>query len=56
MGRRHQLHKDELYASLESVEAMLRRTDLRVINALAQQLLAEIHPRVKAEDRGRLSA
>jgi hypothetical protein len=47
--RKHQLHKDELYASLDNVEAMLGRTDLRVINAMAQQLLGEIHPRVKAE-------
>ncbi|HEY0558359.1 MAG TPA: hypothetical protein VGG20_29175, partial [Thermoanaerobaculia bacterium] len=48
--RKHQVHKDELYASLENVEAMLARTDLRVVNALAQRLLGEIHPRVKAED------
>jgi hypothetical protein len=47
--RKHQIHKSELYASLDNVEAMLARTDLRVINALAQRLLAEIHPRVKAE-------
>jgi hypothetical protein len=47
--RKHQLHKDEVYASLESVEAMFARTDLRVINALAQRLLGELHPRVKAE-------
>ncbi|MGH7302738.1 MAG: hypothetical protein ACRELZ_05575 [Candidatus Rokuibacteriota bacterium] len=48
--RKHQIHKDELYASLDNVEAMLARTDLRVINALAQRLLREIHPRVKADD------
>lgn len=48
--RKHQIHKNELYASLDNVEAMLARTDLRVINALAQRLLGEIHPRVKAED------
>jgi hypothetical protein len=47
--RRHQIHKDEVYASLESVEAMLARTDLRVINAFAQRLLGELHPRVKDE-------
>jgi hypothetical protein len=51
--RKHQIHKDEVYAGLESVEVMLARTDLRVINALAQQLLAELHPRVKAEDAAR---
>lgn len=51
--RKHQLHKDEVYASLENVEAMLARTDLRVINALAQRLLGELHPRVKAEDAAR---
>jgi hypothetical protein len=50
--RKHQLYKEELYASLDNVETMLRRTDLRVINAMAQQLLAEIHPQVKAEDLG----
>jgi len=51
--RKHQIHKDEVYASLENVEAMLARTDLRVINALAQRLLGELHPRVKAEDAAR---
>jgi hypothetical protein len=51
--RKHQIHKDELYASLDSVEAMLARTDLRVINALAQRLLGELHSRVKAEDAAR---
>src|SRR5262249_43627969 len=51
--RRHQLYKADLYASLENVEVMLGRTDLRVINALAQQLLREIHPGVKAEDARR---
>jgi len=54
--RKHQIHKDELYASLDNVEAMLARTDLRVINALAQQLLGELHPRVKAEDAARACA
>jgi len=53
--RRHQVNKDELFASLDNVEAMLGRTDLRVINALAQKLLGEIHPRVRAEQE-RLSA
>jgi len=48
--RKHQIHKDELYASLDNIEAMLARTDLRVINALAQRLMSEIHPQVKAED------
>jgi hypothetical protein len=48
--RKHQIHKDELYASLDNVEAMLGRSDLRVINELAQRLLGEIHPQVKAED------
>jgi hypothetical protein len=47
--RKHQIYKHELYATLDDVEAMLARTDLRVINALAQRLLGEIHPRVKAE-------
>jgi hypothetical protein len=51
--RKHQIHKDELYASLDDVEAMLARSDLRVINALAQRLLGELHPRVKAEDAAR---
>ncbi|HYU32898.1 MAG TPA: hypothetical protein VEW48_12110 [Thermoanaerobaculia bacterium] len=51
--RNHQFYKDELYASLDNVEAMLARTDLRVINALAQRLLAELHPRVKAEEAAR---
>ena len=54
--RKHQIHKDEIYASLDNVEAMLARTDLRVINALAQQLLGELHPRVKAEDAASLPA
>ena len=54
--RRHQIHKAELYATLDSVEAMLARTDLRVINALAQALLGELHPRVKAEDAAGLRA
>ena len=54
--RKHQIHKDELYASLDNVEAMLARTDLRVINALAQRLLAELHPRVKADDAARSCA
>jgi len=48
--RNHQIYKNELYASLDNVEAMLARTDLRVINALAQRLLGELHPRVRAED------
>jgi hypothetical protein len=47
--RRHQVHKDEVYASLENVDAMLQRADLRVINALAQRVLAELHPHVVAE-------
>jgi hypothetical protein len=51
--RNHQLYKNEVYASLENVEAMLARTDLRVINGLAQRLLGELHPRVKAEDAAR---
>ncbi len=54
--RKHQIHKDEVYASLDNVEAMLARTDLRVINALAQQLLGELHPQVKAEDAARICA
>lgn len=54
--RRHQIHKDEVYASPEGVEAMLRRTDLRVVNQLAQRLLAELHPRVKAESAARTYA
>jgi hypothetical protein len=54
--RKHQLHKDELYANLDSVEAMLARTDLRVINELAQRLLGELHPRVKAEGLVRASS
>jgi hypothetical protein len=51
--RKHQIHKDELYASLANVEAMLARTDLRGINALAQTLLGELHGQVKAEDGAR---
>jgi hypothetical protein len=51
--RKHQIHKDEFYASLDNVEAMLARTDLRVINALAQRLVGELHPRVKAEAAAR---
>lgn len=47
--RQHQLYKNELYASFENVEAMLARTDLRVINQMAQQLIREIHPSVKGE-------
>jgi hypothetical protein len=47
--RRHQLHKSELYASLENVEAALERTDLRVINERAQQVLREVHPLVMAD-------
>jgi hypothetical protein len=47
--RNHQLHKSEVYASLEAVEATLARTDLQVINRMAQRLLAELHPRVRAE-------
>ncbi|HEX7184331.1 MAG TPA: hypothetical protein VF756_21055 [Thermoanaerobaculia bacterium] len=54
--RKHQIHKDELYSSLENVEAMLARTDLRVINELAQRLIGEIHPKVKAEGAARLCA
>lgn len=50
--RRHQLYKDELFSSLDNVEAMLARKDLRVINALAQSLLAELHPQVKDEHDG----
>lgn len=53
--RRHQIYKNEIFASLEGVEAMLARTDLRVINKIAQRLLREIHPRVKAE-AGRAAA
>lgn len=47
--RHHQLRKDELYASLAGVEAMLSRTDLRVINEKAQRLLRDLHPQAKAE-------
>jgi hypothetical protein len=42
--RRHQLRKDRMYLSRESVEATLARRDLRVVNAMARQLLAELHP------------
>ena len=54
--RNHQLYKQELFASLDNVEAMLARTDLRVINALAQRLLSELHPRVKAAAAQEISA
>ena len=54
--RRHQVNKDELFASLDNVEAMLARTDLRVINERAQKLLGEIHPQVRAEEAARLTA
>lgn len=47
--RRHQFYKDELFATLEDVEAMLGRSDLRVINALTQRLLRELHPQVAAD-------
>jgi hypothetical protein len=53
--RRHQIYKNEVFASLDGVEAMLARTDLRVINEIAQRLLREIHPKVKAE-AGRAAA
>jgi hypothetical protein len=45
--RKHQIDKHQLFASLDSVEAMLRRTDLRVVNALAQRLIGELHPAVR---------
>ena len=51
--RKHQIYKHDLYADLANVEAMLARTDLRVVNALAQRLLAELHPRVRADDAER---
>jgi len=54
--RRHQVNKDELFASLDNVEAMLARTDLRVINERAQKLLGEIHPQVRAGEAARLPA
>jgi hypothetical protein len=50
--RNHQIHKNVIYESLDAVEAMLARTDLRVTNELAQQLIRELHPRVKAEQQG----
>jgi len=43
--RRHQLHKSEVFADRRGIEAMLARQDLRVVNAMAQQILAEVHPR-----------
>ena len=54
--RQHQIYKNEIFASLDNVEAMLSRTDLRVINALAQRLIGELHPRVRAGETARLSA
>jgi hypothetical protein len=54
--RKHQIYKNELFESLDNVEAMLARTDLRVINALAQKLIGELHPHIKTESFGRLSA
>jgi len=47
--RRHQIHKNEVFATFDALEAMLARPDLRVINAQAQRLLGEVHPQVKAE-------
>ena len=47
--RDHQFYKTDLFATLDRVEAMLNRRDLRVINALAQQTLAAVHADVKRE-------
>ncbi|HEY0613069.1 MAG TPA: hypothetical protein VGC96_00450 [Candidatus Elarobacter sp.] len=47
--RKHQLSKLDLYRTIADVESMLARTDLRVINALAQGIIGEIHPVVKSE-------
>jgi hypothetical protein len=45
--RRNQgVYKGELFRSFEQVEAMIARTDLRCINAKAQEVLRTIHPQV----------
>jgi hypothetical protein len=49
--RKHQLDKHQVFASLDSVEALLGRRDLRVTNAVAQELLRELHPHVIADRR-----
>jgi hypothetical protein len=47
--RRNQFYKDEVFASAEGVEALLARSDLRVINARAQHVLRSVHGGVQSD-------
>lgn len=40
----------ETFASLESIEAFLHRTDLRLVSRMAQMVMQEIYPKLVAEE------
>jgi hypothetical protein len=52
----HQIRRTEAFASLASLEALLARTDLRVTNRLAQDVIRAIFPALAAEEGGALAA
>ena len=48
--------RDEAFASLSNLEALLARTDLRVTNLLAQEVIRSIFPALVSEERDNLVA
>lgn len=54
--RDHQFYKTKVFRDVASVEAVLARRDLVGINALAQRILATVHPFVKQEQQEEAAA
>jgi hypothetical protein len=52
----HQFRRTEAFASLASLETLLARTDLRVTNSLAQDVIQAIFPALAAEERCAIAA
>ncbi len=52
----HQFHRAEAFASLSSLEAFIARTDLRVTNRMAQEVVRAIFPALVAEERNNVVA
>jgi hypothetical protein len=52
----HQFSRREAFSSLASLEALLARTDLRVTNTLAQEVIRAIFPALAAEERRAIAA
>ena len=51
-----QIRREETFASLSSLESFLARTDLRVTNLMAQEVIRAIFPALVAEERNNLVA